>query len=141
MFFGRWLVAGPWVSIFADVDRFWVPWGCHLASKWARKTRSEKRLKKGGSRKRGTGGGGSLKGLESSNQQLADGSQQLAASRMAIGMEMGMRIGMGMGMRMVGMGMRMVSKAQERPSWPAARWRTLKRTVIHILPEGSLECA
>ena len=64
---------------------------------------------------------------------MADGSQQLAVRGMAIGMgmaiemrmgmEMGIAMEMEMGMRMIGMGMRMVSKAQERPSWPAARWR------------------
>ena len=110
---GFWQASGDrYLKILVDV---WDPWGCHLAPKWGLNTRAEKNVKKGGLRKRVPGSLGPLKVLRSSHKQQADDHKQLAASRMAIGM--------GMGMRMVGMGMRIVSKAQERPSWPAARWR------------------
>ena len=83
-------------------------------------------MKKGAQGQCGKHSLGPLKKLESSNQKLADGHEQLAASRMADGSQqlsvrgmaigMGMAIEMGMGMRMVGMGMRMESKAQACPS-------------------------
>ena len=47
MFFGRWLLAGPWESIFADFDRFWGPLGMPFGSKMGSENEVRKKSEKG----------------------------------------------------------------------------------------------
>ena len=98
MFFLRWLLAGLWGSILADFDRFWGALGMPFGSKMGSENEVRKKSEKGWFKYVRKLGSGSLKQLESSIKQQADGSWQPAASRMAIGMGMAMEMGMGMGM-------------------------------------------